>query len=180
MKSSFSLALISVCFLLGAAAGSLVAMTVADSGELITFFGDMVEGAKQGALQNSFWRVLLPNLLWPALILLFSFSPFGIAGIPVCVLAKGFLISYSVSAIFRAFGFDGIWLALISVGLPNLIYVPVIVIASMLGLRVASGIQQARAVSYFHAATLSVFVGLAAFQAFLQPRLVTWLLIKTA
>ena len=73
MKANFSLALIAAAFLLGAVTGSIIAMTVADGGELTTFFGDMVEGARDGVLRNSFWRVLLPNLLWPGLILLFSF-----------------------------------------------------------------------------------------------------------
>ncbi|MCL2081275.1 MAG: hypothetical protein FWH16_04150 [Oscillospiraceae bacterium] len=176
MQKNFSLALVSAAFLIGAAAGSMTAMTVADGGELAAFFGDMVEGARDGALRNSFWRVLTPNLMWPGMILLFGFSPAGLVGIPACMLVKGFLVSYSVSAIFRAFGLDGIWLALTSIGLPNLVYVPVLVIVSVLGLRATGG---ARRVSpYFHGLVLGVFIGLAAFQAYLQPRIAAWLLLK--
>jgi len=176
MKANFSLALIAAAFLLGAVTGSIIAMTVADGGELTTFFGDMVEGARDGVLRNSFWRVLLPNLLWPGLILLFSFSPIGLVGIPACIFAKGFLVSYSVSAIFRALGLDGIWLALTAIGFPNFVYIPALVIVSILGLRLASGDRSSRTSPYFHAVIFCVFVGLAAFQAYLQPWITTWLL----
>jgi hypothetical protein len=176
MKTNFSLAFIAVAFLLGAAAGSLIAMTVADGSELTAFFENMVEGAKDGVLRNSFWRVLLPNLLWPGLIILFSFSRIGLVGIPMCVFAKGFLVSYSVSAIFRALGLDGIWLALTAMGIPNFIYIPALVIVSVVCLRFASGERSTNISPYFHAVMFCVFIGLAAFQAYLQPMITTWIL----
>jgi len=105
-----------------------------------------------------------------------QFSPIGLVGIPACIFAKGFLVSYSVSAIFRALGLDGIWLALTAIGFPNFVYIPALVIVSILGLRLASGDRSSRTSPYFHAVIFCVFVGLAAFQAYLQPWITTWLL----
>ncbi|MCL1820260.1 MAG: hypothetical protein FWG36_06360 [Oscillospiraceae bacterium] len=176
MKFNFSLILIAVCFLAGIILGSVFAMTIANGGDLEVFFSEMVSGAKDGVLQNSFWRVLLPNMIWPMLIILFSFSSIGLAGIPACILIKSFLISYSVSAIYRSFGVNGIWLALTSIGIPNALYIPLLVIVSMLGLKAAGGAQVKKFSPAFHAPMAGIFIGIAAFQAFLQPKIVTWLL----
>jgi stage II sporulation protein M len=152
-------------------------MFSADGNEFADFFTAMTDGAQNGELRNSFIRVLIPNLLWPFLIFLFSFSIIGIAAIPICVFAKGFLISYSASAIIRAFGESGIWFALISMGIPNLIYIPLLILVSLTAVRLSTGMDRIQGIyAARFAIVTAIFTAIAAHQAFIQPKIITWLL----
>lgn len=177
MRRFNSLALVSACLLIGIITGSAAAVFSADGNELAEFFAAMSDGAQNGELRNSFIRVLIPNLLWPFLIFAFSFSILGIAAVPICVFSKGFLVSYSASAIIRTFGVNGIWFALISMGIPNLLYFPLLLLVSMTAVKLSLGMEKTQGihtVRFAIAAALSAAIS--AHQAFIQPRIITWLL----
>ncbi len=181
-----SLIVLAVFFLVGAIVGCIMAVVVVDPTEITDFFSMFWDSAQTVTLQNSFVGVLIGNLLLPTIIFVLGFCVLGAIAIPVCVGVKGFTITFAVTAIMRAFGTKGVWLALSSIGISSLLYIPCLLLVALFAFRASllltaaclgSGSKQPLyGAPYFvqFAMCLLVFTAVSAFNTYLQPALLSW------
>lgn len=74
----------------------------------------------------SFFSVCVDFFLFPFLAALLGFSPAGMALIPLLLAARGFFLSYAISAFYFTFGPSGIGAAAVIYGLTLFSAVPVL------------------------------------------------------
>lgn len=80
------------------------------SAQLISYFQAVAQGASPSV---SFWATVWDLLCWPLLLVLLSFGPPGIVGVPCVLLIRCFLLSYACSSFVAMFGLSGLgWNAL--------------------------------------------------------------------
>lgn len=115
-------------FLIGALLGSLFAVLGGNhpqlSKQLTNFFQSVVQ---DGTPSVSLWRTLWEGLCWPILLILLSFGPPGVIGIPCTFLVRGFLLSYACSSFVAMYGLTGLGWNAIFFGVSALLSIPVLV-----------------------------------------------------
>ncbi|MCL2084157.1 MAG: hypothetical protein FWH06_02740 [Oscillospiraceae bacterium] len=182
-----SMIVLALAFLAGAIGGNLTAMLLTGGDELTEYIGGFWDGMNAGTLYAAFAGTLLAGMAIPLLIFLSGFSSLGVALIPVCVAFKGFTFSYAVSAMLRFFGPNGFLLTVCALGVTNLIYIPCMLMSALFAFRTSLVMasvffgknKQIKAAAcgpvYFipFAVCFAVILGLAAYQAFLQPMLLS-------
>ena len=120
------LTVLGCAFVLGGAAGSLLAGLIAGEAaqNLERFLRDYLTAAQAGEVQAELWPMVWEQgrfLLGTAVL---GVTALGVAGIPVLFLARGFLFSFSVAALCRIFGPAGVASAFFLVGLPAFLWAP--------------------------------------------------------
>lgn len=114
-------------FLLGALLGSVFSVLGGDhpqlAQELKTYFQATAQGETPAA---SLWTLLWEAVCWPLLMLLFSFGPPGVLGVPCVFLVRGFLLSYACTSFVAMYGWVGIGWNAVFFGVPALILLPVL------------------------------------------------------
>lgn len=114
-------ALLCVLFLLGSLLGCIAAGAV-DPGH-----GSLLSGQLNACLSADglrFSRVLWQTMRFPLAVAVFGFTAFGVAGLPLLFLARGFLACYATSLFYRFLGFPGLAAALVLFGVSALIWLP--------------------------------------------------------
>ena len=125
------LTVLGCAFVLGGAAGSLLAGLIAGGAaqNLERFLRDYLTAAQAGEVQAELWPMVWEQgrfLLGTAVL---GVTALGVAGIPVLFLARGFLFSFSVAALCRIFGPAGVASAFFLFGLPAFLWAPALFLA---------------------------------------------------
>ncbi len=127
------LVLLSIFFFLGELAGCLLAGRVEDgalSQYLISYLS-LIQA--QGVYRPQITDLLWSLVRWPLLILALSFTPFGLPGIPIAFLFRGFLLSFAISSFFCVYGYAGLALAALVFGVSGLFSVTVLFLLGVQG-----------------------------------------------
>lgn len=123
----FSLLILGVCFFLGLLSGLLFASLGQASPELSAYLQDYFQAAgASGGWRPAIWTVIWDLVRWPLAALVFGFTALGVFCVPALLLARGFLLSYSVSLFLRLFGGGGLLAALAAFGVTALFVLPVL------------------------------------------------------
>ncbi|MCL2030780.1 MAG: hypothetical protein FWG93_04475 [Oscillospiraceae bacterium] len=134
------LSLVSFVFILGVTAGALLAYRV-DAGPdsaLNAYLRDYAGLLRTGgAAAAPVWRTFLDVFLFPSLVFLSGFTLPGVAAIPLLLLVRGFMLSFSVTALVAVLGTDGLRLALWELGPQCIVGVPCLLILSVCGAHTA-------------------------------------------
>lgn len=95
-------------------------------------FLDAIGGGEVGfpALPGLLWQILR----WPALTVVFSFTAFGVLGIPALFAVRGFLFSFSVAAFIRVMGGFGGLVGAVVFGLTGALAIPALFVLGVQGL----------------------------------------------
>ena len=75
------------------------------SDQLASYFQSVAQGTVPSV---SFWSTVWDILCWPLLLVLLSFGPPGVVGVPCVLLIRCFLLSYACSSFVAMFGLSGL------------------------------------------------------------------------
>lgn len=115
-------------FLIGALLGSIFALLGGSHPQLaqqLDIFFQSV--AQDGPPDVSWWSTLWEALSWPLLLVLLSFGPPGVVGIPCVFLIRGFLLSYACSSFVAMYGLHGLGWNALFFGVSALFLLPICV-----------------------------------------------------
>lgn len=125
------LAVLAVCFGLGALGGFLFSALSGDSPELLDYlrlyFRSVGEG---GGLELSLVAVIWDLIRWPLAAFLLGLAPIGVLGIPMLMGARGFLLAFAATTFARLFHLPGLAAALAAFGVTVLLAVPVLFVVA--------------------------------------------------
>lgn len=134
------LALLAVCFGLGALGGFLFSGWGENSLELSDYLLHYFQSAGQGSgVEPPLWSTVWELFRWPLAALLLGATTLGAVGIPVLLSVRGFLLSYSVSVFGRMFGLPGAAASLTVFGVTAFLAVPVLFVVAFDGFRLSLG-----------------------------------------
>jgi stage II sporulation protein M len=130
--------LVLVFFIAGIAAGAFTvdALSSVQKDELINYFQSFFSVLNTETVQSAavFKQSLLNNIQFIVLIWVLGITIIGIPLILLIVGIKGFIVGFSVSFLVEGMGFRGLILALVSILPQNLLIVPSIIAAGVLGI----------------------------------------------
>ena len=137
IKAAFSwngltrLAVLSVCFGLGALGGFLFSALSEDSPELLDYLWQYFRSAGEGGgLEPSLGAVIWDLIRWPLAAFLLGLAPAGAVGVPVLMGARGFLLAFAATTFARLFHLPGLAAALAAFGVTVLVAVPVLFVVA--------------------------------------------------
>ena len=115
-------------FLIGALLGSVFALLGGSHPQLALQLNSFFQStAQHGAPDVSLWRTAWDALCWPLLLVLLSFGPPGVIGIPCVFFVRGFLLSYACSSFVAMYGLTGIGWNAVFFGVTSLILLPILI-----------------------------------------------------
>ena len=121
------LAVLAVCFGLGALGGFLFSSLSGESPELLDYLRRYFQSAGEGGgLNPSLWAVVWDLIRWPLAAFLLGLSPAGAIGVPALMGARGFLLAFAATTFARLFHLPGLAAALAAFGVTALVAVPVL------------------------------------------------------
>ena len=125
------LAILAVCFGLGALGGFLFSALSGDSVELMDYLQQYFQSAGQGGgLEPSLAATVWDLVRWPLAAFLLGLVPLGAVGVPLLMGGRGFLLAFAAAPFARLFGLDGVILMAFLLGWPaNEIVLPVMLMA---------------------------------------------------
>ena len=136
--------LVLLFFCIGVVIGvyTVMYMNEVDRKDVTSYFSTFVSSVceKKITYGKLLLSVLKKNLLLIIPIVLISFTFLGSPIILFIDLIKGFVIGYTFAFIFNSFEGRGLLMAIVSIIPQNLIYIPCIIILSVLGLNISLGI----------------------------------------
>ena len=125
------LAVLTVCYGLGALGGFLFSALNGDSPVLLDYLQQYFRSAGEGGgLEPSLIAVVWDLLRWPLAAFLLGLVPIGVVGIPVLMGARGFLLAFAATTFARLFHLPGVAAALAAFGVTVLLAVPVLFVVS--------------------------------------------------
>ena len=125
------LAVLAICFGLGALGGFLFSAWNGDSPELIAYLQQYFLSAGEGdGLEPSLAAVVWDLLRWPLAAFLLGLVPAGAVGVPLLMGARGFLLAFAATTFARLFHLPGLAAALAAFGVTVLIAVPVLFVVA--------------------------------------------------
>ena len=125
------LAVLAICFGLGALGGFLFSALNGDSPELLDYLQQYFRSAGEGGgLEPSLFAVIWDLLRWPLAAFLLGLAPIGVVGVPVLMGARGFLLSFAATTFARLFHLPGMAAALAAFGVTVLLAVPVLFVVA--------------------------------------------------
>ena len=125
------LAVLAVCFGLGALGGFLFSALSGDSPELLSYLRQYFRSAgESGGLEPSLVAVFWDLLRWPLAAFLLGLVPIGVLGVPVLLGARGFLLAFAATTFARLFHLPGMAAALAAFGVTLLLAVPVLFVVA--------------------------------------------------
>lgn len=116
------------CFFLGGLLGCVVTSMTEQSGQvaleeyLLAYFSQLVEGGIELKFLSTAWAAIKV----PLAAFLLGFTFLGVIGLPILFGLQGFLFTFSVSALGKLFGMEGMLPAFFLFCLPALVWVPVL------------------------------------------------------
>ena len=120
-----SLLILGGCFFLGMLSGLFFATLGEASVELSDYLQSYFQAAGgSGAWRPAIWSVIWDLVQWPLASLVLGLTALGVVCVPALLLARGFLLSYSVSLFLRLFGGGGFCAALAVFGVTALLVLP--------------------------------------------------------
>ena len=121
------LAVLSVCFGLGALGGFLFSALSGDSPELLNYLQQYFQSAGEGGgLEPSLVAAVWDLIRWPLAAFLLGLAPIGVVGVPALMGARGFLLAFAATTFARLFHLPGLAAALAAFGVTVLVAVPVL------------------------------------------------------
>ena len=121
------LAVLAICFGLGALGGFLFSALSGNSPELQDYLQQYFLSAGKGdGLEPAMAAVVWDLIRWPLAAFLLGLAPVGVVGIPVLMGARGFLLSFAATTFARLFHMPGLAAALAAFGVTVLVAVPVL------------------------------------------------------
>lgn len=125
------LAVLGVCFAVGALGGFFFSGGSGDSPELLDYLSRYFQTAGQGSgVEPSLWSSIWDLTRWPLAAFLLGSTALGAVGIPILLGARGFLLAFSASAFARMFGLPGVAASFAAFGVTALLAVPVLFVVS--------------------------------------------------
>lgn len=136
LEQRIALAVLSAAFLLGGAAGCLLAALSDGAGgaELGSYLTGYLELAREGTLPRGLWSLLWGQAKYLLAVLALGLTALGLVGIPILFGLRGFFFSFSASCFCRVFGRRGLLPAFFLFGLPALLWVPALFLSGVPGL----------------------------------------------
>ena len=136
LEQRIALAVLSAAFLLGGAAGCLLAALSGGAGA--EELGGYLTGYLTLAWEDGLPRRVMP-LLWGQAkyllaVLVLGLTALGLAGVPILFGLRGFFFSFSAACFCRVFGRRGLLPAFFLFGLPALLWVPALFLSGVPGL----------------------------------------------
>ena len=120
------LAVLAVCFGLGALGGFLFSALNGDSPELLEYLRQYFRSAGEGGgPEPSLFAVVWDLLRWPLAAFLLGMVPIGAVGVPLLTGARGFLLAFAATTFARLFHLPGLAAALAAFGVTVFAAVPV-------------------------------------------------------
>lgn len=135
-----ALLLLSAAFILGSAAGCLMAggMDTGEQGILRDYLDSYL--ALMGEVPGlRLWPLVWDVARFPLLAGVLGFTALGVVGLPALFGVRGFLLSYAISAFYRLYGLSGQIPAFILFGLSALLWMPVLFHLGVQGLLCSYG-----------------------------------------
>ena len=125
------LAVLAICFGLGALGGFLFSALNGDSPELIAYLQQYFRSAGEGdGLEPSLAAVIWDLLRWPLAAFLLGLVPVGAVCVPLLMGARGFLLAFAATTFARLFHLPGLAAALAAFGVTVLVAVPVLFVVA--------------------------------------------------
>lgn len=125
------LAVLSVCFAIGALGGFFFSCWGADAPELRDYLLNYFQMAGQGsAAEPSLWASIWDLIRWPLAAILLGSTALGAVGIPVLLGTRSFFLAYSAATFARLFGLPGIAASFAVFGVTALAALPVLFVVS--------------------------------------------------
>ena len=125
------LAILAVCFGLGALGGVLFSALGGESGELLDYLRGYFQAAGQdGGLEPSLPSTVWDLIRWPLAAFLLGLVPLGAVGVPLLMGGRGFLLAFAAATFARLFHLPGVAAALAAFGMTLLIAVPVLFVVA--------------------------------------------------
>ena len=127
--SAAALIILSALFFVGGIAGCVFADKVDGNGstaatEYLNGFLSVV--ASDDLMNPQFFTVMWKTIRWPLIVAALGLTPLGLIGIPVAFLIRAFLLSFSISSLFRILGPQGLTFGFALFGLTGLLYIPIL------------------------------------------------------
>lgn len=120
--------LICLPFLLGGILGALICASGAegDNEGLKEYLETYLTLAQRSEVSlPSFAALLWEYLRYPLFAFLMGFAGIGLIALPVLFGVRGFLLGYTITAFASVFGVDGILIAFLLIGIPELVVLPI-------------------------------------------------------
>ena len=125
------LAILAVCFGLGALGGFLFSALSGDSVELMDYLQQYFQSAGQGGgLEPSLAATVWDLVRWPLAAFLLGLVPLGAVGVPLLRGGRGFLLAFAAATFARLFHLPGVAAALAVFGVTLLVAVPVLFVVA--------------------------------------------------
>lgn len=125
------LAILAVCFGLGALGGFLFSTLGGESGELLDYLQGYFQAAGQGGgLEPSLPSTVWDLIRWPLAAFLLGLVPLGAVGVPLLMGGRGFLLAFAAATFARLFHLPGVAAALAAFGMTLLVAVPVLFVVA--------------------------------------------------
>ena len=120
------LAVLAICFGLGALGGFLFSALSGDSPELLDYLRQYFRSVGEGGgPELSLATVVWDLIRWPLAAFLLGLTSIGVVGVPVLMGARGFLLAFAATTFARLFHLPGLAAALAAFGVTVLVAVPV-------------------------------------------------------
>lgn len=136
-----ALILLSLAFLFGGIFAVILAASVSGSASetLSLYIKDFLSAVRDNTIQKpSLISTVWSIFRWPLLVVLFSYTSFGLIGIPAIFFLRGFLFSFCISAFVQVLGRQGLLFAIMLLGIESLLTIPVLFLLGTLGMSMAT------------------------------------------
>lgn len=125
------LAVLGVCFAVGALGGFFFSGRSGDNPELLDYLRRYFQMAGQGSGVEPFlWSTIWDLARWPLAAFLLGSTALGTLGVLVLLGARGFSLAFSAATFARLFGLPGVAVSLAAFGVTALVAVPVLFVVS--------------------------------------------------
>lgn len=139
-KGYFFVVLIIFCLGISFGLYTVKCMGAADKSDLMSYFSSFTNSIENESINygSLLFEVIKKNIILIAPIIIFGMTFFGDPIILIIVLIKGFILSYTFSFLTTTFEGKGVGLAIMAIIPQNLIYIPCIILLSVIGIELST------------------------------------------
>lgn len=132
-----ALIIMAIVFLVGGIAGCFFAGRAEGEREIV--LSSYLDGFLNVALSDeiikpAFISMLWKAIRWPLFALFLGLTPVGLIGIPLLILVRSFLLSFSIASFFEIMGAKGLLFAFSALGITGLVYIPILFLFGIRGI----------------------------------------------